>query len=108
MANCDRIGKRIVRALGCTALIAIAGCGGIKKYMVDPVVASKAAMEQYDKNGDGLLDETELKTCPALLRALHAYDESKDKKLSADEIGAQIKDMYEQASGMTSLNCSVN
>ena len=35
--------------------------------MVDPVVASKAAMEQYDKNGDGLLDQTELKACPALL-----------------------------------------
>jgi len=96
-------------AVACViALVASAGCGGVKEYRVDPVAASKAAMEQYDKNGDGLLDMTELKACPALLRELRAYDESKDKKLSADEIGAQIQDMYGQGPGMISLNCTVS
>lgn len=99
--------ERSIWILCLTALTVIAGCGGVRSYMVDPVVASKAAMEQYDKNGDGLLDQTELKACPALLRELRAYDESKDKKLSADEIGAQIKEMYERGFGMTSLSCSV-
>ena len=88
--------------------MAIAGCGGLKEYRVDPVAASKAAMEKYDKSGDGLLDQTELKACPALLRELRAYDESKDKKLTADEIGAVIKDMYGQGAGMTALACTVN
>jgi hypothetical protein len=96
-------------AVACViALVASAGCRGVKEYRVDPLAASKAAMEQYDKNGDGVLDMTELKACPALLRELRAYDESKDKKLSADEIGAQIQDMYGQGPGMISLNCTVS
>jgi hypothetical protein len=96
-------------AVACViALVASVGCGGVKEYRVDPVAASKAAMEQYDKNGDGLLDETELKACPALRRELRAYDESKDKKLSADEIGAQIQDMYGQGPGMIALGCTVS
>jgi len=84
------------------------GCGGIDTYMVDPDEASAAAIEQYDTNGDGLLDETELRGCPALLRELRAYDESKDSKLSAAEIGAQIREMYGRGGGMTSISCTVN
>jgi hypothetical protein len=108
MAISDGIGNRNVLILCSAALTAIAGCGGVKAYRVDPVAASKAAMEQYDKDGDGLLDQTELKACPALLREIRAYDSSKDKKLSADEIGAVIKDMYDQGAGMTFLSCSVS
>jgi hypothetical protein len=105
MAISGRICMRIVSVL---CLVAVAGCGGVKEFRVDPEAASKAAMEQYDKNGDGLLDMTELRACPAMLRELRAYDESKDKKLSADEIGAQIRDMYGQGPGMTSINCTVS
>jgi hypothetical protein len=108
MAISERMGKRIERVLSAAALMAVAGCGGVKEYRVDHVAASKAAVEQYDKSGDGLLDQTELKACPALLRELRAYDESKDKKLTADEIGAVIKDMYGQGAGMTALGCTVN
>lgn len=79
----------------------------MKSYIVDPEVSSAAAIEQYDKNGDSLLDESELKACPALAGALRAYDESKDKKLSREEIAAQIKDMYERGSGLVSLDCTV-
>ena len=90
------------------ALSAAVGCGsGVKEYLVDHEAASAAAIEQYDKNGDGLLDETELKACPALLLELRAYDESDDKKLSADEIGAQIKEMYERGAGMTAIDATV-
>jgi hypothetical protein len=104
----DKIGNRTVWVLCSAALTAIAGCRGVKEYRVDPVAASKAAMEQYDKNGDGLLDMTELRACPALLRELRAYDSSKDKKLSADEIAEQVQDMYGQGPGMISLNCTVS
>ena len=89
------------------ALAASVGCRGNMAYQVDPVAASKAAVEKYDKNGDWVLDPTELKACPALLRSLGAYDESKDKKLSADEIGAQIGEMFGQNAGMTPLSCTV-
>ncbi|MEX2306098.1 MAG: hypothetical protein WD738_00800 [Pirellulales bacterium] len=97
----------MVSVLYVAALSAAAGCSRVESYMVDPVVASTAAIEQYDKSGDGLLDETELKACPALLLELRAYDESNDKKLSAEEIGAQIKEMYGRGAGLTSLDCTV-
>lgn len=84
------------------------GCSRVKTYMVDPEEASAAAIQQYDKDGDGLLDETELKSCPALLGALRSYDESKDKKLSAEEIGEQIRFMYGRGAGLTSISCTVN
>lgn len=89
------------------ALFATIGCGGIDLDVVDPVVASTGAIEQYDKDGDGLLDKTELKACPALLTKFNAYDESGDEKLSAEELGAHIKEMYEQGAGMTQISCTV-
>ena len=86
MAKCVTIGRRIICILCFAALSTAVGCGDRRSYIVDPVVSSKAAIEQYDKNGDALLDETELKDCPALLSALRAFDDSKDKKLSREEI----------------------
>jgi hypothetical protein len=88
-------------------LFATIGCGGIDSVVVDPVEASTAALEQYDKNGDGLLDETELKACPALLMEFKSYDESNDEKLSAEEIGAEITEMYGRGGGMSSMSCNV-
>ena len=41
-------------------------------YIVDPGDASKAAIEQYDKNGDWLLDETELKELPGPVKRTKA------------------------------------
>jgi hypothetical protein len=108
MTNCYSFCQGGIGVACVVALVASVGCGGVKEYRVDPVAASKAAMELYDKNGDGLLDMTELRACPAMLRELRAYDESKDKKLTADEIGAQIRDMYGQGPGMTSINCTVS
>jgi hypothetical protein len=97
-----------IHLIACSvALFAAIGCGGIDPYVVDPVAASADAIEQYDKDGDGALDETELKASPGLLVELRTYDESGDKKLSADEIGAHLNQMYEVGAGMTSLSCSV-
>lgn len=107
MTNCKSFRQGGIGIACVIALAASVGCGD-KSYRVDPVAASKAALELYDKNGDGLLDQAELKGCPALLRELRAYDESKDKKLSADEIAAQIAAMFGQNAGMTPLSCTVN
>jgi hypothetical protein len=90
-----------------TLLLAI-GCGKVKSVIIDPVATSAAAIKQYDKNGDSVLDETELKGCPGLLGAMRAYDESKDKKLSAEEIAAQIDEMYQRGVGLTTIDCTVS
>jgi hypothetical protein len=107
MVNLIPSGKRIISIFSVAMLSAAVGCGGGRTYVVDPEESSKAAIEQYDKNGDALLDETELKDCPALLRELRAYDESNDKKLSREEIASQINDMYQRISGLTAIACTV-
>ena len=64
MAKRVRIGIRIT-CIFCLAILSTAvGCGDRSMYIVDPVKASKAAIEQYDKDGDSLLDATELKNLP--------------------------------------------
>ena len=107
MTNCYSFRPRSAGVVCSIALTAFIGCSD-GSYTVDPVAASKAALEQYDKNSDGLLDKTELRACPALLRELRAYDESKDSKLSAEEIAAQIRGMFGQNAGMTPLSCTIN
>jgi hypothetical protein len=101
------IGRRFFCVL-CIAMLSTAvGCRENRSYVVDPEKSSKAAIEEYDKNGDSLLDATELKGCPGLLQALKAFDDSKDKKLSQAEIAEEIEWMYSRNPGLTSLNCSV-
>ena len=107
MAECITIGRRLICILCFAALSTAVGCGDRRTYLVDPAESSKAAIEQYDKNGDALLDETELKACPALLNALRAFDDSKDKKLSPEEIAEEIDYMYQRNSGLTAITCSV-
>jgi hypothetical protein len=107
MAECVTISRRLNCILCFAALSTAVGCGDRRTYLVDPEVSSKAAIEQYDKNGDALLDETELKACPALLNALRAFDDSKDKKLSREEIAEEIDYMYQRNSGLTAITCSV-
>jgi hypothetical protein len=92
--------------IACWASVAV-GCGGIDLNVVDPDAAGAAAIEQYDKDGDGLLDKTELKACPALLKKLDLYDESGDEKLTGEEIRNKIQEMYDKGSGMTQLSCIV-
>lgn len=97
---------RLVVVFGLVALVT--GCGSkVQTIKVDPAVAGPAAVKLYDKNGDGLLDETELKACPALMRELGAYDKSRDKKLSAEEIAEQIGSMYGHSAGLVKLSCTV-
>jgi hypothetical protein len=101
------IGTRFSLILCAVALSAAAGCGRVKSIVVDPEESSTAAIEQYDKNGDSLLDETELEACPALLGALRAYDETNDKKLSQEEIAEQIDYMYQRGAGLTAITSTV-
>jgi hypothetical protein len=107
MVKCVTIGGRINCILCFAALSTAVGCGDRRTYLVDPEVSSKAAIEQHDKNGDGLLDETELKECPGLLNALRPFDDSKDKKLSREEIAEEIDYMYQRNPGLTAITCTV-
>jgi hypothetical protein len=107
MAEWVKTYRGIVAASCFVAILSANGCGRVKSIVVDPEESSAAAIEQYDKNGDSVLDETELKACPALLGSLRAYDESKDKKLSQAEIAEQIDYMYQRGAGLTAITSTV-
>src|SRR5688572_11955973 len=60
------------------AALLVAGCSGapgrIRPPDVDSDAAAEAALEQLDKNGDGQLDDSELKSSPGLAAAKASYD----------------------------------
>ncbi len=57
----------------------------------DPVSAARAAMVQYDHNGDGKIDANERKECPARLQAMDLMDVNHDGALTLDEITARMQ-----------------
>jgi hypothetical protein len=68
------------------------GCqGGPKGPDFNPKQSAKDAIEQYDKDGDGALSESEIEACPGLLSAAPRVDVDKDGSITADEIARRIK-----------------
>jgi len=57
----------------------------------DPEAMAKAALKDYDKDSNGLIEGPELEAVPALKGALTPIDKNQDKKLSKDE----LKDRFE-------------
>jgi hypothetical protein len=105
-----------VRMAGGLSVVAgsalLCGCGGsgpaaVRQISVDASEASAAAMEQYDKNGDGAIDQTELAACPPLAIAIAELDADKDSKLSANEIAARIEKLYGSGSALATFNGTV-
>ena len=89
-------------------VLVVSGCqsgGGpaVDAPSVDPVAAAAAAIEQYDKDGDGSLSQTELAACPGLLPALS----DGKKKLTQEEIAAHLESMFDAEAWMISFNCLV-
>ncbi|MDZ7618492.1 MAG: EF-hand domain-containing protein, partial [Patescibacteria group bacterium] len=95
--------------LGLSAVLGAAlaaGCSGVpsppKKPAFNASAAGKAAIEIYDKDGNGKLDAQELASSPALQLALPRMDTDGDGALSADEIAARVAQWF--ASGTTMMD----
>jgi hypothetical protein len=69
--------------------------------------ATRAALELFDRNADGTLNEDELKASPPLVDALPAYDTNKDGSLVQAELVAGIESWRERGIGATALPFSV-
>src|SRR5258708_33770833 len=63
--------------------------------------AGKLAMEQYDKNGDGVVSGAELDQAPGLKAALKNLDTNGDGGVSADEVAARVNAWKAMEVGMT-------
>ena len=92
---------RLVASLVLIVGIAVTiGCGagaGGDGASVDPSAAADKAMELFDKDGSGTLDESELAAAPEILSAHERYDTNGDKQISRDEIAARLKLLYSGA-----------
>jgi hypothetical protein len=77
------------------ALLIISGCnsgpGAIRPPSVDPDDAATAAIEENDRNGDGMLSQDEWSASPVLAAVAEQYDTSSDRTLGAEEIAEGIR-----------------
>ncbi len=93
------------------SIVACVGCSRgptpIRPPKVDVKQASTAAMQAYDSNADGNLDEDELAECPGLLEGISKYDQNEDGEIQPAEIEQRLGKLYGGGVGMLSLGCRV-
>ena len=87
------------------------GCGNSLPSRVAPDLpdasAASKAMELYDTNHDGFLDEKELEKAPGLKAAFKPVDTNHDGKISEQEIADRIKSWADSRLGRTQVICRV-
>lgn len=83
------------------------GCSGrpgrIATPGIDAADAAQEAMQLYDANSDGQIDQSELAASPPLLNALPAYDKDKNGSLSEAELVAGMQSWSQRGIGAMSL-----
>lgn len=76
----------------------LSGCTGklpaLRPPEFDPQAAAVAAIDQYDTNADGRIDELELKSAPGITSALERLDSNQDGAVTADEVAKLIKERW--------------
>lgn len=75
--------------------LAIAGCSqlpsGPSRPSFNPSASGDKAIELYDANGDGKIDQDEAEKSPGLLNAFPRVDQDGDSALTADEIADRVR-----------------
>lgn len=87
---------------------AFAGCFGqkrVKPPKISAKAAGSAAIEQYDKDGDGSLSAAELESVPSL--ASTNFDANGDGNVSPEEITDRIGAWQDTQLGLISFACQV-
>jgi EF hand len=73
----------------------LAGCGTspptIPRASYDPEGIARAALQEYDRNGNGTIEGAELDACPPLKAVLLVLDTNGDRKVSVEELAARFK-----------------
>jgi hypothetical protein len=77
-----------------TIKLAVVGCDSgsvrVKQFYINSSSASEAAIKQHDKDGNGSLDSTELKSIASIGNVSDQYDTDRDGQVSALEIRSRI------------------
>jgi hypothetical protein len=103
------VGRLLLAVLLLAQLI---GCSGTEPARVvgpdlSPAQAARAAMAEFDSNGDGFLDEKELDKCPGLKSCVEDWDRDHDGRLSEDEIAAGLQRLKDSKVGLVMVPCRV-
>ena len=72
-------------------LLSCGGSGVAGKARIDAEAASAKALELFDKNSDGFLDDKEILLAPGLAEGKSRADTDSDGKLSVEEISARLQ-----------------
>ncbi|MGO9108332.1 MAG: EF-hand domain-containing protein [Thermoguttaceae bacterium] len=110
--SCHLAGNGVVRAFFPWAVVlGVAGCWKSGPPRISPELpdfsAAKRAMEMYDTNHDGLLDEKELEKVPGLKVALERLDTDHDGKISEKELADRIKSWASSRAGRVPVRVRV-
>ena len=103
--------RRLKRFGWIATLSVAAGCSGrpaaVRPVAIDSDDAAAAAMQAYDKNGDGALADDELAAVPALLAYKKLYDLDGSDSVSEDEIATRLDLWSDQGLGFRQLSVVV-
>ena len=83
------------------------GPAPVRQPSIDATAAGKAAMEQYDTDGDGKVAGEELDAVPGLKSAMATVDTDNDEKVSDGEIVERIRTWQGSQIGVARVLCSV-
>ena len=102
---------RITIATGVAAM-SCAGCirgpAPAKMPDINAEAAARAALVEYDSDGNGILSRMELQSCPSILMKLSEYDTDGDLHVSADELAQRISAWVEtEIAFVTGYTCKI-
>lgn len=99
-----------IESLGLSTLFLL-GCSNSLERLyppdIDAAAAGSAAMEQYDTNGDGVVDGDELQAAPSLRAALKNLDTNADGAVSAEEVTDRIRKWQKTQTALLPIVCYV-
>ena len=80
------------KVLPSIAAVLISGCSENSHLQreYDPQIIAEAAITKLDEDSDGMLNEVELRDCPALYSARARMDSNHDEQLDVAEIASRV------------------
>lgn len=88
--------RNIQNLIAMVVTLGFAGCSSHPQAPqfpeLDPEVVATKAIQQFDADGNKLLDSTELSNCPSLAASMKRLDQDNDGQVSEQELKSRLSD----------------